>query len=92
MIKVNWTHLEKSLQEKNIDIYIFMNLIFNELYGYLNRKNKITDYEELLKSEREIEEIINKKIKEYKEYFSFYAKNKDKYRVKNPTSKISKRN
>ena len=51
-----------------------MNLIFNELY--LNRKNKITDYEELLKSEREIEEIINKKIKEYKEYFSFYAKNK----------------
>ena len=38
-----------------------MNLIFNELY--LNRKNKITDYEELLKSEREIEEIINKKIK-----------------------------
>ena len=26
------------------------------------RKNKITDYEELLKSEREIEEIINKKI------------------------------
>ena len=64
-----------------------MNLIFNELY--LHRKNKITDYEELLKSEREIEEIINKKIKEY---FSFYAKNKDKYRVKNPTSKISKRN
>ena len=88
MIKVNWTHLE--IQEKNIDIYIFMNLIFNELY--LNRKNKITDYEELLKNEREIEEIINKKIKEYKEYFSFYAKNKDKYRVKNPTSKISKRN
>ena len=43
MIKVNWTHLEKSLQEKNIDIYIFMNLIFNELYGYLNRKNKITE-------------------------------------------------
>ena len=41
MIKVNWTHLEKSLQEKNIDIYIFMNLIFNELY--LNRKNKITE-------------------------------------------------
>ena len=61
MIKVNWTHLE--IQEKNIDIYIFMNLIFNELYGYLNRKNKITDYEELLKSEREIKEIINKKIK-----------------------------
>ena len=59
MIKANWTHLEKSLQEKNIDI--FMNLIFNELY--LNRKNKITDYEELLKSEREIEKIINKKIK-----------------------------
>ena len=27
------------------------------------RKNKITDYEELLKSEREIEKIINKKIK-----------------------------
>ena len=56
-----------------------MNLIFNELY--LNRKNKITDYEELLKSEREIEEIINKKIKEYKEYFSFYAKNKDKSKI-----------
>ena len=79
MIKLNWTHLEKSLLEKNIDI--FMNLIFNELYGYLNRKNKITDYEELLKSEREIEEIINKKIKEYKEYFSFYAKNKDKSKI-----------
>ena len=95
----NWDKLEDLLKEKSINnIFVFMNLIYKDLLGYLNNQKIINDYDKLLEIEKEIENIIdnkiNKKTEKGKEkYYSkyeifqlFYNKNKNNYRVKDSDS------
>ena len=95
----NWDKLEDLLKEKSINnIFVFMNLIYKDLLGYLNNQKIINDYDKLLEIEKEIENIIdnkiNKKTEKVKEkYYSkyeifqlFYNKNKNNFREKDSDS------
>ena len=91
-IKRNW---EKLKINKGINIYIFMNLIFKDLFNFLSKKKQIDNYEKLLEIEKEIEIIIEnkifkktEKIKEkeltkYAAFADFYTKQKEVFREKN---------
>ena len=77
-----------------------MNLICEDLCNYLNEQKKIVSYNELIKVEEDIENIIKSKIvyktiinglqkTKYDIYAPFYNKNKDKFRDNNPNTTIS---
>ena len=61
-IKGNWNKLKLLLEENGINIYIFMNLLYKDLFNYLSKQKRIDDYGKLLKIEKEIENIIDNKI------------------------------
>ena len=61
-IKGNWEKLKILLNNKGINIYIFMNLTFKDLFNFLNKQKQIDNYEKLLEIEKEIENIIENKI------------------------------
>ena len=100
-IKGNWNKLKKLLEDKGINIYIFMNLIFKDLFNYLNKQSRIDNYEKLLEIEKEIEKIIDSKIvkktenikgkelTKYSVFAHFYNKIKEKFREMDPKSKLS---
>ena len=100
-IRGNWNKLKKLLEEKGLNIYIFMNLIFKDLFDYLSKQKQIDSYEQLLKIEKEIEDIIENKVfkktekikdKELTKYAVFanlYNKQKEVFREKDPSSKTS---
>ena len=100
-ITKNWEKLDKLLQKKGINnIYIFMNIIYKDLFNYLNEQKRIDSYEKLLEVEKNIENIIENKIvkkikikeKEFTKYdlfTAFYNKNKDSFRDTNPKYKIT---
>ena len=100
-IRGNWNKLKKLLDDKGINIYIFMNLIFKDLFNYLSKQKQIDNYEKLLEIEKEIENIIEnkvfkktEKIKEkeltkYAVFANFYNKQKEVFREKDPDSKTS---
>ena len=100
-IRGNWNKLKKLLDDKSINIYIFMNLIFKDLFNYLSEQKQIDNYGKLLEIEEEIEKIIENKIfkktekvkdKEYTKYQVFanlYNKQKEVFREKDPKSKTS---
>ena len=97
----NSKKIKDILDEKNkINIYIFMNLIYEDLCNYLNKRKKIGSYKELIKVEEDIEYIIKTKITyktivrdlqktKYDIYSPFSNENKDKYRDNNPYTTIS---
>ena len=77
-----------------------MNLIYEDLCNYLNKRKKIGSYKELIKVEEDIEYIIKTKITyktivrdlqktKYDIYSPFSNENKDKYRDNNPYTTIS---
>ena len=100
-IQGNWDKLKIILDNKGINIYIFMNLIFKDLFNFLSKQKQIDNYNKLLDIEKEIEEIIENKIfkktekikeKEFTKYAifgNFYTKQKDVFREKDPNSKTS---
>ena len=93
-IQGNWYKLKKILENKGLNIYVFMNLIYKDLSSYLNKQKKIENYKDLLEVEKEIENIIENNISEniqkindkeftkYQSFCTFYIKNKDIYRDK----------
>ena len=98
----NWNKLKLLLQEKGINnMYIFINIIYKDLYTFLNEQKQINDYNKLLEVEKQIEKIIENKIfkktqkikqKEYSKYevyLIFYQKNKNKYKEKDSNNKTS---
>ena len=97
----NWNKLKVLLENKGVNIYAFMNLIYKDLSEYLNKQKQIDNYQKLLEIENEIENIIENKIfkkiekikdKKYIKYdvFNmFYSKNKNKFREKGSNSKTT---
>ena len=97
----NWNKLEKLLNEKGVNIYIFMNLVYKDLLNYLNKQKIVYSYSKLLEIEKEIENIIEKKIyqktikvkeslyTQYEIYYVFYTLNKNRFREGDAKSKIS---
>ena len=100
-IEGNWKKLKLLLEKEGINIYIFMNLIFKDLFNFLSKQKQIEDYKELLEKEKEIENIIDNKIfkntektkekevTKYAVFGKFYNKQKDIFREKEPNSKTS---
>ena len=96
----NWDILNKLLKEKGLNIFVFMNLIFKDLFNYLSKQNQIENYEQLLEIEKEIENIIDNKITKkekikdkevtkYVRFGTFYTKNQNLFRENDPKSKTS---
>ena len=78
MIKECFNKLKLSLKNKDIKhIEIFMNCIFKDLFDKLHNKNCINNFEDLVKFEGELEELINKKCEESKKEIEKY-KEKEK--------------
>ena len=100
-IKGNWEKLKILLNNKGINIYIFMNLTFKDLFNFLNKQKQIDNYEKLLEIEKEIENIIEnkifkktEKIKEkeltkYEVFANFYSKQKEVYREKKNSKEVN---
>ena len=100
-IKGNWEKLKILLNNKGINIYIFMNLTFKDLFNFLNKQKQIDNYEKLLEIEKEIENIIEnkifkktEKIKEkeltkYEVFANFYSKQKEVYREKKNSKEMN---
>ena len=97
----NWNKLKVLLENKGINIYVFMNFIYEDLSSYLNKQQIINNYDELLKIEKDIENIIENKIfkktekkkdkyySEYELFFSFYNKNKNLFRQKDENNRTT---
>ncbi len=90
-IQRNWNKLNKILDNKGLNIYVFMNLIYKDLSNYLNKQKQIENYKDLLEVEKEIENIIENNItkktqkikdKEFTKYQTFGTFYKDIYREK----------
>ena len=83
-LKESFTILKKELSEKGVDsIEIFMNYVFQKLYEKLHEKTCIDKYEDFCDFEKELEDLIQEKIKksieEIKKYNEIIDKNsKDK--------------
>ena len=100
-IRGNWEKLKKLLDDKGINIYVFMNLIYKDLSIFLNKQNKIEKYNKLLEIENEIENIIDNKISKktekhkeqlitkYAKFQRFYETNKNYFREKDSGKKTS---
>jgi len=78
IIENNWEKLKNELSKKQIDIEIFMNMIFNELASILSNIKLIQSYDTLREIEKTIERIIQSKI-EINNYNSY----KEKYNTHN---------
>ena len=65
-----WEMIKFELKKLDINsIEIFMNYIFSDLFSALNEHENLTDYTELINFEKELDELINKKIIIFKEEF-----------------------
>ena len=51
-IKRNWENLKILLNNKGINIYIFMNLMFKDLFNFLSKQKQIDNYEKFLETEK----------------------------------------
>ena len=75
VLKKDWDLLKNAL--KNKDIKIFINLIFKELTDELVKIGKIENIEDLFNIEKNLDDIINKSVKEYKDYKKNYKEIND---------------
>ena len=80
-----WTMIKNELNKLGINaIEIFMNFIFSDLFSCLNKNKSLNSYYELIKLEKALEEIIQKKILSFKEnYKSFYKSRNNKFSFQN---------
>ena len=76
-----WKMIEKELNELGISaIDIFINFIFKDLFNALNKHKIIEYYYQLDNFERELDQLINNKILDFKEYYNSYNKSvKEKF-------------
>ena len=74
-IKECYILLQKELEKKGIkEIEIFMNFIFKDLFSKLHDKECIKNYEDLIKFENELEELIQEKFKHVKNEIDKFKK------------------
>ena len=74
-IKECYILLQKELEKKGIkEIEIFMNFIFRDLFSKLHDKKCINTYEELIKFENELEELIQEKFEKAKNEIDKFKK------------------
>ena len=80
-----WTMIKNELNKLGINaIEIFMNFIFSDLFSCLNKNKSLNSYYDLIKIEKVLEEIIQKKIISFKEnYKSFHKSRNNKFSFQN---------
>ena len=80
-----WTMIKNELNKLGINaIEIFMNYIFSDLFSCLNKNKSLNSYYDLIKLEKVLEEIIQKKILSFKEnYKSFNKSRNNKFSFQN---------
>ena len=67
ILSESWNILKNELLNENIDsIEEFMNYIFSDLFLLLNSSKKLDNYEDLIEFENNLEQKIQKLIKEFK--------------------------
>ena len=65
-----WEMIKFELKKLDITaIELFMNYIFSDLFSTLNKHESINNYKDLIKFEKELDELINKKINIFKEEY-----------------------
>ena len=89
MIKECFNRLKAELEKKGIKhLEIFMNCVFNDLFDKLHDQECINNFEDLVKFEDELEELINLKFKKAEEEISTYKK-LEKESIKDEKSAIA---
>ena len=72
IIHIDWKLLEEALKQKNVSIQIFLNFIFKDL-SKLIKKYEITKSDLVRENfEKEVEDLISLKLKNYHEYAKLY--------------------
>ena len=76
-----WEMINNELNKLGINsIDLFMNYIFSDLFSALNKQESITDYNKLEKFEKDLDQLIEKKILSFKEnYKSLNKSMNDKF-------------
>ena len=88
-IKECFILLKKELEKKGLkEIEIFMNFIFKDLFNKLHDKECIDDYEQLIKFEDELEQLIQEKLSQVKKEIDIF-KNSEKESIKDKNSGIA---
>ena len=88
-IKESFILLQRELEKKGIkEIEIFMNIIFEELFNKLHDKECINNYEELIKFEEDLENLIQNKFTQAKKEIDKF-KVFEKESIKDKTSGIA---
>ena len=87
--KMSWTQVMNECWEMIINelsklginsVDLFMNYIFSDLFSALNKHKMITEYYQLIEFEKELDELIQKKISSFKENYKNLNKlMKDKF-------------
>ena len=89
MIKECFYKLKEELKNKDIkNIDIFMNFVFKDLFDKLHNKGCINNYEDLIKFEDELEELIKEKCEKVKEEINKF-KQLEKESIKDEKSAIA---
>ena len=89
MIKECFTKLKVELKNKGIKhLEIFMNCVFKDLFDKLHNQKCINNFEDLIKFEVELEDLIQEKCKEAKEGINNY-KELEKESIKDEKSGIA---
>ena len=74
VLKENWNQLKSALQNKRVDIKIFMNLIFKDITEQLSKYKNCNEFSELNKYEKDLNDLVNNSLKKYSEYDLEYNK------------------
>jgi pyruvate/2-oxoacid:ferredoxin oxidoreductase beta subunit len=89
MIKECFNKLKAELENKGIKhLEIFMNCVFTDLFDKLHNQECINNFEDLIKFEDELEELISMKFKLAKEEINKY-KELEKESIKDEKSAIA---
>ena len=75
VLSESWEMIKIELNKFDINaINIFMNYIFSDLFSTLNKHKNITEYDELIELEKNLDELIQNKIKDFKDEYKNFNK------------------
>ena len=78
IIEADWILLKEELEQKNISIHIFMNMIFKELSKLIKECKYLKNEEERNEFEDKVEKLIEKSINNYSDYSNIYIEENKK--------------